>query len=115
MGSTVLDAGVPTGPGLHVYAHCQRGTSGGVVVLVVNTDRNAPHALVLPIASMRYTLDAANLLDADVRLNGRTLALEASDRLPDIAGIPTAADDVTFQPVTITFLAIPDAGNKACR
>jgi heparanase 1 len=64
---------------------------------------------------MRYTLDAANLLDADVRLNGRTLALEASDRLPDIAGIPTAADDVTFQPVTITFLAIPDAGNKACR
>jgi len=115
MGTTVLDAGVPTGPGLHVYAHCQRGTPGGVVVLVVNTDRDAPHALRLPIASNRYTLDAANLLDPDVRLNRRTLALDTSDELPDIIGVPAAADNVTFQPVTITFLAIPDAGNDACR
>jgi heparanase len=115
MGTTVLDAGVPIGPGLHVYAHCQRGVPGGVVVLVINTDRNTPHALALPIASLRYTLGAANLLDADVRLNGRTLALESGDRLPDIAGIPTAANVVRFQPVTITFLAMPDAGNNACR
>jgi heparanase len=115
MGTTVLNAGVPTKSGLQVYAHCQRGTPGGVVVLVVNTDRNAPHALVLPTASARYTLDAASLLDADVRLNGRTLAISAGDELPDIAGVPTAADIVTFQPVTITFLAIPDAGNNACR
>lgn len=115
MGTTVLDTGVPTRSGLHVYAHCQRGTPGGVVVLVVNTDRNAPHALVLPTVSARYTLDAARLLDADVRLNGRTLALGAADELPDIAGVPAAADIVTFQPVTITFLAIPDAGNDACR
>jgi hypothetical protein len=115
MGSTVLSAGVPIGPGLHVYSHCQRGVPGGVVVLVLNTDRNAPHALALPIASLRYTLGAANLLDADVRLNGRILALDAGDRLPDIAGIPTAANVVTFQPDTITFLAMPDAGNNACR
>jgi heparanase len=115
MGTTVLDAGVPIEPGLHVYANCQRSVPGGVAVLVINTDRDAPHALVLPIASMRYTLDAANLLDAEIRLNARILALEAGDRLPDIAGIPTAADIVTFQPVTITFLAIPDAGNNACR
>jgi heparanase len=114
MGATVLDAGVPIEPGLHVYAHCQRGRSGGVVVLVINTDHDAPHALVLPIASLRYTLDATNLLDADVRLNGRTLALDADGELPDIAGIPTPANNVTFQPVTITLLAIPDAGNDAC-
>ena len=115
MGTTVLDAGVPAGSGLDVYAHCQRGTPGGVVVLVVNIDRDAPHALRLATASSRYTLDAASLLDADVRLNGRTLALGAGDELPDLAGVPTAADRVTFQPLTITFLAIPDAGNAACR
>jgi hypothetical protein len=115
MGTTVLDAGVPTRSGLDVYAHCQRGTPGGVVVLVVNTDRDAPHALAFPTASVRYTLDAASLLEADVRLNGRTLVLDAGDELPDIMGAPAAADVITFPPVTITFLAIPDAGNNACR
>jgi heparanase 1 len=115
MGTTVLDADVPAGSGLHVYAHCQRGTPGGVVVLVINTDHDAPHALLLAAASARYTLHAENLLDADVRLNGRTLALDAGGELPVIAGVPTAADSITFEPVTITFLAIPDAGNDACR
>ena len=76
MGTTVLDAGVPIQSGLHVYAHCQRGTPGGVVLLVINTDREAPHSLMLPAASVRYTLDAASLLDTAVRLNGSTLALD---------------------------------------
>jgi heparanase 1 len=115
MGTTVLDASVPIQSGLHVYAHCQRSTPGGVVVLVINTDRDAPHALTLPAASLRYTLDAARLLDGDVRLNGRTLALAAGDELPAIAGAPTTAATVVFQQATITFLAIPDAGNNACR
>ena len=48
MGTTVLDAGVAAQSGLHVYAHCQRGTPGGVTLLVINTDRRAPHALMLP-------------------------------------------------------------------
>jgi hypothetical protein len=115
MGTTVLDAGAPIQSGLHVYAHCQRGMPGGVVLLVINTDRDAPHALMLPAASVRYTLDAASLLDGDLRLNGRALALAAGDELPTIAGAPTPAATVMFQQATITFLAIPDAGNKACR
>jgi heparanase len=115
MGTAVLDAGVPSKSGLHVYAHCQRGTTGGVVLLVINTDRKAPHALMLPTASMRYTLDAANLRDERVRLNGNTLALAAGDELPAITGVPTPADTVTFEPTTITFLAIPAAANNACR
>jgi hypothetical protein len=88
---------------------------GGVVLLVINPDRDAPHALTLPAASVRYTLDAASLLDGDVRLNGSTLALSAGDELPAIAGAPTPAATVMFEQATITFLAIPDAGNKACR
>src|SRR6202140_3766577 len=63
MGTTVLDSGVPIQTGLHVYAHCQRGTPGGVTLLVINTDRNAPHSLGIANASARFTLDAANLLD----------------------------------------------------
>jgi heparanase 1 len=116
MGTTVLASGVPIQSGLHVYAHCQRGEPGGVSLLVINTDRAAPHALMLPMTSVRYTLDAASLQDTDVRLNGGTLALAAGDELPPIAGVPmAAADTIAFEPATITFLAIPEAGNGACR
>ncbi len=115
MGSTVLDSGVPIQTGLHVYAHCQRGTPGGVSLLIINTDRTAPHSLMLPTASLRYTLDAASLRDAYVRLNGRPLALDPGDELPPIEGAPTTSNTVTFKQATITFLAIPAAGNNACR
>ena len=41
MGTTVLESGVPIQPGLHVYAHCLRGTPGGVALLAINTDKTA--------------------------------------------------------------------------
>jgi hypothetical protein len=115
MGTSVLDAGLPVQSGLHVYAHCQRGRPGGVTLLVINTDRNAPHALMLPTASMLYVLDAANALDTRVRVNGTALALGAGDTLPSIPGVPTPAGLVTFAQATITFAVIPEAGNKACQ
>src|SRR5260370_38401822 len=115
MGTTVLDAGVAIQAGLHVYAHCQRDTPGGVALLVINTDRDAPHALMLPAASMRYTLDAASLLDERVRLNGRGLELSASGELPAIAGVPTTAALVQFAQATTTFLSLPYAANDASR
>jgi hypothetical protein len=115
MGSTVLDSGVPIRTGLHVYAHCQRGTPGGVSLLIINTDRNARHSLMLPTESLRYTLEVASLRDADVRLNGRPLALDPGDELPPIVGAPTTANAVTFKPATITFLAVPAAGNSTCQ
>jgi heparanase len=115
MGTSVLEAGLPIQSGLHVYAHCQRGTPGGVTLLVINTDRNAPHALVLPTAAMLYVMDAANTLDSHVRVNGTALALGIDDTLPSIPGAPTAAGPVTFAQATITFIVIPEAGNPACR
>ena len=115
MGTTVLDAGVPGRAGLHVHAHCLKGTPGGVSVLVLNTDRNAAATLVLANASERYTLDAAKLDDQTLRLNGHALALRANDELPDIAGVAAPAGTLSFAPATITFLAIRDAGNRACR
>ena len=90
MGTTVLDSGLPVQPGLHVYAHCQSGAPGGVSLLAINTDRAASHALVLPMASVRYTLSAANLEDTDVSLNGHALQLDAGDELPPIAGAPVS-------------------------
>jgi hypothetical protein len=115
MGSTVLGAGVPIQKGLHVYAHNLRGTPGGVALLVINNDEDAARTLSLPTAAQRYTLSASPLQSTRVRLNGAELTLGAHDELPDLAGVPAAAGDVSFEPATITFLAIPGAGNKDCK
>jgi hypothetical protein len=114
MGRTVLDPGVPTQGSLHVYAHCNAVSPGGVTVLAINTSPHASHALTLPTASERYTLHASHLQSKTVHLNGRTLALVVKDELPAIAASPTPAGVVTFAPATITFLAIPAAANRAC-
>jgi hypothetical protein len=115
MGRTVLDPGVPSQPYLHVYAHCHQQVRGGVSLLVINTSREASHAIGLPIASERYILHASDLQSKTVDLNGKTLALGDNDALPIIAGTPTPAGVVTFEPTTLTFLAIPKAANRACR
>jgi hypothetical protein len=115
MGTTVLDAGVPIEAGLHVYAHCLRGKAGGVALLAINTDRNAPRTLTLPVASMRYTLDAADLNGTEIKLNGNALRLGVDDRLPPMDGASVTPGIITFEPATITFVAMPAAANKACR
>jgi hypothetical protein len=115
MGRTVLDPGPSVQSGLHIYAHCNPATPGGVSVLAVNISRDASQALALPIASERYTLHASRLQSATVRLNGKTLALGVDDELPSITATATPAGVVRFAPATITFLAIPAAANPACR
>jgi hypothetical protein len=115
MGSTVLESGVPIQAGLHVYAQCQRGRPGGVIILVINTDSSASRVLLIANASERFTLDATKLQDGTVRLNGRVLQLDTNENLPSLAGVPTAAGPVTFAPATISFLAVPTAANSACQ
>jgi heparanase len=114
MGTTVLDPDVSVQAGLHVYAHCQRGTPGGVALLVINTDRNTSHSLKIANVSDRFTLDAANLQDSTLRLNGNALTLGPEDRVPHIAGVAASAGILTIAPTTITFLAVPAAANIAC-
>jgi hypothetical protein len=115
MGTVVLDSGVTIRQGLHVYAHCQRRKPGAVVLLVINNDPEASHALVLPNGSTRYTLDAAKLQDVAVRLNGTPLAVDAAGQLPNLTGMPSGPGAVIFAPATITFLTISDAGNRHCQ
>ena len=103
MGTTVLDSGVPIQTGLHVYAHSLRGTPGGVALLVINNDRDAARTLRIPTDARRYTLSASPLQNTRVQLNGKELKLGADDELPDLAGVPVAAGDISFEPATITF------------
>ena len=115
MGTTVLESGVPIEAGLHVYAHCLRSRPGGVALLAINNDKASARTLAVPVAGRRYTLSSPNLEDRHVQLNGAPLALGDHDALPALVGVSTAAGNITLAPATITFLALPGAGNQACR
>jgi len=115
MGTTVLESGIPLQTGQHVYAHCLRGTPGGVALLVINNDRATSHTLSIPVAGERYTMSSSDLQSQSVQLNGTQLKLGPGDELPVLTGILIGAGNVEFAPATITFIALPQAGNEACR
>jgi len=115
MGTTVLDPGPSPAPALHLYAHCLRGTPGGVVLLAINASETAAHQLRIPKGSERYTLTAKELLSPTVDLNGKYLQLDDDGALPAIDGEPEASGPTTFTPASITFLAFPKARNASCK
>ena len=115
MGLVVLDPGPWSERGLSLYAHCLRGQKGGVALLAINTDRATSRPLDLPVAASRYDLTATHLTDSSVRMNGRELRLGAGDEWPVLDGEPVAPGRLDVAPASITFLAIADAGNPACR
>ena len=113
MGTVVLDAG-SSREGLHLYAHCLRNNSGGVVLLAINNSRTASSSIQLPVTSERYTLAADVLESQTVKLNGKPLQLRDGDELPAIIGARETAGRINFAPTTITFLAVPTAANPQC-
>lgn len=115
MGTLVLDPGPASEPRLHLYAHCLRGRPGGVALLAINPDPATALRFALPVAASRYGLAARQLTDTRVLMNGRELRLGAGDELPALDGEPVAPGRLDLPPVSITFLAIADAGNPDCR
>ncbi len=116
MGTTVLDAGRSPAQGVHVYAHCLTGKPGGVALLAVHTNRGASQDIAVPLRGERYTLASAEgLLAHRIELNGKTLVLGKDGALPAIHGVAAARGTTTLPPASITFLALADAGNAACR
>lgn len=115
MGTTVLDSGAETQEGLHLYAHCMPDTPGGVTLLAINNSPTKRSMVSVPAGGNRYTLAADDLEATEVSLNGQPLGLGADDTLPELVPEPFTAGDVTFEPTTITFLALPEANNPSCR
>jgi hypothetical protein len=113
MGTTVLDAGATSAPGLHIYAHCHAATKGAASVLLINTSRTTPRSVTLANAAGQYTLRADRLVSATVRLNGTTLGLTTNDDLPPLTARLAPAGRLRLAPTSITFLVMP--GAAACR
>jgi len=115
MGPVVLDPGPVSERRLHLYAHCLRDRAGGVALLAINPDQATSPRLDLPVAASRYGLAADHLTDTSALMNGRELTLGADDALPALDGEAVAPGRLDLAPTSITFLAIADAGNPACR
>jgi len=115
MGTTVLDAGAPPVPTLHLYAHCMRDQPGGVALLAINTDRGVAQTFELAIPADRYTLTSTKLEDGVIQLNGSTLELGAGDTLPELNAAQSSSGQLTLGAASITFLIFSNANNSSCR
>jgi len=115
MGETVLNPGVSAPANVYVYAHCLRKHPGGVTVLVINADRQRAYEILSSSDSERYTLAAKQLDDTAVELNGSALETNSNGDLPQLMGAATRRGHVSFAPASVTFLAMPNADNSACR
>ena len=112
MGTKVLDAGAVK-PGLHTYAHCLRGTRGGVVLLALNLE-GTPATLRLNSPGQLYALSAPELQSRMVLLNGRRLEVGTDDSLPPLNPARVEGPTVSLAPTTVNFIALPQAGNRSC-
>jgi len=116
MGETVLEAGPPPLPGVHVFAHCLASRPGGVALLAVNTDRNASREIAVSRRGERYTLTSdGGLLAHGLRLNGKALVLGGDGAMPPFRASAQEAGPVALPAASLTFLAFADAGNPGCR
>lgn len=113
MGETVLNAG-PLHPGLHLYAHCLPGTSGGVSIVAINLDRTNASTIRLPLSANRYTLTADDLLGTSVKLNGHKLEMQG-DILPPLPGQKVRKGNAQLPAASINFFSFPGAMNTFCR
>jgi heparanase 1 len=115
MGTKVLKPPTKPDEGLRLYAQCMKGVPGGVTMLAINTNRNEAKSLRVSTASERYTMTASALEGTTVELNGKELKLGADDAVPELRGTATAAGPMTLPPLSISFLAAPEAHNASCR
>ena len=112
MGTRILDAG-PNQQGLHLYAHCQRGTPGGVTLLAINMKKTHERLAVTGPADV-YALTSPDLQSTTVLLNGRRLAVRPDDTLPAMNPVRAKGGQVTLTPTSIAFITLPQARNPGC-
>jgi hypothetical protein len=115
MADTVLDPGVTAAVNLRVYAHCSLHKSGGVALVLLNTDRDHEQALTLTQAGERLMLTAPELTSTKTMLNGVELTAQPDGSLPAIHGQAVAAGPIVLPPASVTFVVMNDARNASCR
>ena len=115
MGTKVLDSHISGAENIYAFAQCRQGRAGAVALLLINADQQRTYQFNVPTDSERYSLTAEHLEDKTVFLNGKPLALRGDGDMPELIGEPVQAGKLAVAPRSITFLAMPNANNNACR
>ena len=113
MGATVLAAPKSPSPELRLYAHCLRGQPGGVGLLALNTGQS-PQTLPLGRKAVSWTMVGQPVDTRAITINGRAPGLDDHGNLTGLAGVPVKAS-LRVPARSIAFVAVRDAGNRACR
>lgn len=112
MGTTVLAAPKAPAPEVRVYAHCLRGTDGGVGLVALNTG-NSPQALSVGKQSISWVMTGQPLDTRDVLVNGKAPGIDGKGQLTGLTGVPVQGA-VKLPGQAIAFIAVRDAHNPAC-
>lgn len=87
----------------------------GVQAVFHSTLASINYGLIdLPLPADSYSLTAQTLASSQVHLNGQEPVSGTNDEVPRLLGIRISSGPVALPPASITFLAIPDAGNASC-
>lgn len=113
MGTTVLAAPRSPSPELRLFAHCLRGTAGGVAVLALNTGA-APQELAVGRRALAWTMVGQPVDTRSITVNGRTPGLSDKGTLTGLDGAAVSGT-LRIPAQSIAFVAVRDAGNPACR
>jgi hypothetical protein len=113
MGSTVLSAPHSPSPELRLYAHCLRDVPGGVALLALNTG-TATQALAVGRRALAWTLLGEPIDTRSITVNGHAPALDDKGTLTGLDGAPVRGT-LRVPGQSISFVAVRDADNPACR
>ncbi|MEO7384262.1 MAG: hypothetical protein ABIU18_04935 [Novosphingobium sp.] len=114
VGTQVLDTG-RRNDGVNLYAHCLKGSRGGVVLIAINLETDAERSLQTGMSAQVYTLAQGTSGAKTVSLNGKLIELGKGDRLPILTGRAAPEGLILLPARTVSFITVPGAANPACR
>lgn len=112
MGTTVLASPKSPSPEVRIYAHCLVGQKGGVGLTMLNTGM-AKQTLAVGQHAQSWVMTAAPLDSKNVSVNGKAPALTETGDLSGLDGVDVKGD-LSVPGQSVAFIAVKDAGNKAC-
>lgn len=113
MGSTVLASPASPSPQLRLYAHCLAGRRGGVGVVAINTG-DVAQEVVSGSPGQAWVLTGQPIDTREVLIDGRTPSFDTAGKVTGLEG-KAMSGSLSVPGKAIAFLAIPGAGNPACR
>jgi heparanase len=116
MGERSLRAVASGGGLLRVYAHCTPARPGAITALAINLDPERKVQLSfdgIPGEREVYLVTGPDLISAELRLNGVSLAVADDGSVPPLPAAE-GQDPVVVPPLSYAFVVLPAAAAPAC-